>query len=159
MNALLACRFIATCALVLLVLHQLERRVSRYLSHRLGWNSVLFTGWLGVPLHELSHLFAARLFGHRIVAYELFDPDPVTGTLGYVRHAYSRRNAFQLLGSFAIGVAPALAGTLALATLLAWMVPMEVLSSALDYAMEAQSFSDALMVGGALIDAVWTHRT
>ncbi len=108
---------------LLAALHLLERATGRYLAHQLGWRAVLATGWLGVPLHELAHLAAAILFRHRIVAFSLFDPDPVTGTLGYVRHAYSRRSAWQLLGTFFIGVAPLVAGALAIAALCAWMLP------------------------------------
>jgi hypothetical protein len=67
----------------------------------------------------------AWLFGHRIIAWRLFDPDPVTGTLGYVRHAYQRRSLRQLLGSFFIGIAPAAAGGAALAALLFWMLTGE----------------------------------
>ncbi len=144
----------------LVYLHWLERRVSRYLSHRLGWSSVLFTGWIGVPLHELSHLLTARLFGHRIVAYQLFDPDPVTGTLGYVRHAYSRRNLWQLAGSFVIGVAPLLAGTTVLLGLLALSVPTEALTAIVERASVAPSaWSGAWLLGCDLLDAIWAHKT
>ncbi len=58
-----------------------------------------------MPLHELSHLVTAKLFGHRIVGVAFFDPDPATGTLGYVRHAYSKRTPLQLVGNFVIGIA------------------------------------------------------
>lgn len=144
----------------LVYLHWLERRVSRYLSHRLGWSSVLFTGWIGVPLHELSHLLAARIFGHRIVAYRLFDPDPVTGTLGYVRHAYSRRNLWQLAGSFVIGVAPVLAGTAALVALLQIAVPVDALTPILDRAVVTSGiFSGAWVLGTDVLDAIWAHKT
>lgn len=115
--------FCGVMTLTLICLHNLECFAGRYLSKRLGWYSVLFTGWLGVPLHELSHLVAARLFGHRIVAYRLFEPDPVSGTLGYVRHAYSKRNLWQLSGSFFIGIAPPFAGFTALVGIALLMVP------------------------------------
>jgi hypothetical protein len=108
---------------LLTALHLLERATGRYLAHRLGWRAVLATGWLGVPLHELAHLCAAAFFRHRIIAWSLFDPDPVTGTLGYVRHAYRRRSAWQVLGTFVIGIAPVLAGAVAIAALLAWVLP------------------------------------
>lgn len=114
---------------LLAALHLQERWLGRRIAHQFGWRAVLVTGWLGVPLHELSHLLAARLFGHRIVGYALFDPDPVSGTLGYVRHAYTRRTAWQLLGYFFIGIAPALGGTLVLAALFCWMVGPQQLSS------------------------------
>jgi len=110
-------------ALLAVALHLVERRVSRRLSHRFGWRSVLVTGWLGVPLHELSHLAMCWVFRHRIVAYRLFDPDPRTGTLGYVQHAYQRRSLYQLAGNFFIGVAPLLAGSLVLLGGLALLLP------------------------------------
>jgi hypothetical protein len=110
-------------ALVTLLLHLVERRVSGRLSHRFGWRSVLVTGWLGVPLHELSHLVMCWVFRHRIVAYRLFDPDPRTGTLGYVHHAYQRRSPYQIAGNFFIGVAPLLAGSLVLLGSLALLLP------------------------------------
>lgn len=110
-------------ALLTLGLHLVERRVSRRLSHRFGWRSVLLTGWLGVPLHELSHLAMCWVFRHRIVAYRLFDPDPRTGTLGYVHHAYQRRSLFQIAGNFFIGVAPLLAGSAVLLGGLVLLLP------------------------------------
>ncbi|MDY0001626.1 MAG: hypothetical protein RBU30_10055 [Polyangia bacterium] len=100
--------------LVALLLHLVERRISRRLAHRFGWRSVLVTGWLGVPLHELSHLVACLVFRHRVVAFSLFDPDPRTGTLGYVQHSYRKRSPYQLAGSFFIGVAPLVGGALVL---------------------------------------------
>jgi hypothetical protein len=110
-------------AVLTLLLHLVERRISRRLAHRFGWRSVLVTGWLGVPLHELSHLALCWVFRHRIVAYRLFDPDPRTGTLGYVQHAYQRRSPYQLVGNFFIGVAPLLAGSLVLLGALALLLP------------------------------------
>ncbi len=108
--------------LAIAVLYTVERLAARFIAKRLGWNGVLLTGWLGVPLHELSHWIVARMFGHRIVGWKLFEPDPATGTLGYVRHAYERRNLWQLSGNFFVGIAPLGAGGLALAWLLMSML-------------------------------------
>jgi hypothetical protein len=107
----------------LALLHLIERAVGRFVAHRLGWRAVLVTGWIGVPVHELSHLVTAVVFRHRIVGWSLFDPDPSTGTLGYVRHAYRRRSPWQLAGGFFIGVAPLAGGAAVLAAVLVWMVP------------------------------------
>lgn len=118
---------LAVCLAILFVavaaLHIAERITSRFISQRMGWNAVLITGWIGVPLHELSHLLMARLFGHRIVAWRLFDPDPATGTLGYVWHAYRRRNLWQVSGNFFIGIAPLLSGAGMLLLFIIWMAP------------------------------------
>ena len=105
------------CAVILVGLHAAERRASRYLAWRLGWRSVRLTGWLGVPIHEFSHLVAAKIFGHRVIAWKLYDPDPVSGTLGYVRHGYRRRSAWQILGTFPIAIAPVVGGGCALLAL------------------------------------------
>jgi len=112
------------------VLHALERATSRVVAHHWGWRGVLVTGWLGVPLHELSHLASALLFGHRIVAFSLFDPDPTTGTLGYVRHAPRRASFWQRLGDLCIGISPVIAGSLALGLLATHILPRGLLLEA-----------------------------
>jgi len=113
--------------LLLWILGRIERRSGAILSHHLGCNGVLATAWLGVPLHELSHLGAALLFRHRIVSFSLLDPDPLSGTLGYVRHARRPGSAWQLLGSAVIPVAPVLGGAAALLGLVAWALSPGVL--------------------------------
>jgi len=151
---------------LVVLLHLQERLISRHVAHHLGWRAVLVTGWLGVPVHELSHLLAAKLFGHRIVAWRLFDPDPVSGTLGYVRHAYSRRSVWQLIGTFFIGVAPLVAGGAVLAALLAWMLPAaergELLRRCLSLGQASDPWRSALLLGGLasqLARAIWAGRS
>jgi hypothetical protein len=75
-----------------------------------GWYLGLF-GWLGTIIHELGHAFFCLIFGHKITALKLFAPDPETGTLGYVEHAYNSSNIYQLVGNFFIGIGPILLGT------------------------------------------------
>lgn len=101
----------AACALVL---HQIERVTSGALTRTFGWRSALMTGWLGTPVHELSHVFACVVFMHEIEEVQLFSPDPETGTLGFVRHRAPRGNPWAAIGRLFIGVAPLLGGTLAL---------------------------------------------
>jgi hypothetical protein len=152
--------------LLIVLLHLQERATSRFVSHRLGWRAVLFTGWLGVPVHELSHLLAAKLFGHRIVSWRLFDPDPVSGTLGYVRHAYARRSAWQLLGNVFIGLAPLLAGALVLCALLGWLVGLDALSRLWEQARQLAQPVGALALGQgikslvlAALGASWRRKS
>jgi len=149
-------------------LHLQERLSGRYLAHKLGWRAVLITGWLGVPVHELAHLITAKLFGHRIIAWKLFEPDPVSGTLGYVRHAYSRQNLWQVLGTLFIGLAPLALGGLLLSGLLVWMLPPPALNTLVRQAQElsigaANGAQDlprglqALLWG--FCTALWVNRT
>jgi hypothetical protein len=164
-------------AALLALLHLEERTAGRLVARRLGWRAVLVTAWIGVPLHELGHLLAALLFRHRIVDVSFFDPDPRTGTLGYVRHGCSRRSVYQILGGFPIGVAPVVTGGLALAGLLAWMLPPSdrerLLRAALrmgDLAAGPSATGDLRVLGTAvasslpalvvsLAHAVWGART
>jgi len=169
---------VVTLLLTGALLHVTERGVGRFVSHRLGWRAVLVTGWIGVPVHELSHLVTAVLFRHRVVGWSLFDPDPTTGTLGYVRHAHTRPSLYQLAGNFFIGVAPLVGGSVVLALLLVWMVPPARLQALLDqshfFALPAADGdptaafgADALValglrlidLGGALLVQVWRDRT
>lgn len=103
-----------------LVIHLLERVMERRLASRFGWHSVMLTGWLGTPIHELSHAAMCLVFHHRIDELVLFRPDPVSGRLGYVRHSFRRHNGFEEVGNLFIGIAPLLGGT-AVLTALTWL--------------------------------------
>ena len=153
-------------ATLLLLLQWQERRVSRLVAHRWGWRAVLLTGWLGVPVHELSHLALARLFGHRIIAWRLFEPDPSSTTLGYVRHACSRHTPWQRAAQPLIALAPLLGGGLLLAALLWWMLPAQQLPLLVERvrAMATTGSVPHLLQGSAafaheLAAAVWQGRT
>jgi len=118
-------------ALAAALLSGLERLLAARLQSRFGWRGVLLTGWLGVPVHELSHAAACLLFGHRVEKLRLFDPDPVTGQLGSVQHAWDRRSLYQQAGRFVIGIAPLLGGAAVLAGLTALLGPAELRPPAL----------------------------
>ncbi|MBI2436662.1 MAG: hypothetical protein HYV41_02900 [Candidatus Magasanikbacteria bacterium] len=89
----------------------------------LGWKGILWTAWIGTPIHELGHAFFAKLFGHKINRIAIFVPNEQTGNLGHVDHSYNPHSLYQKIGNFFIGSAPMIFGSIFLLTLLYYLVP------------------------------------
>ncbi len=120
------------------IIHQIERLTQRRLAERFGWRSIMWTGWLGTPIHELSHAVMCIAFRHRIDEIALFEPDEDAGRLGYVRHSFRHGNTFEELGNLFIGIAPLIGGSLALSVLL-WMFYPDAARQAIEQATSAQA--------------------
>ena len=87
----------------------------------LGWKGILWTAWIGTPVHEFGHIFFAKVFRHKIEKVSLFRPDKETGLLGEVKDSYSGLSFYQRVGNFFIGVGPIIFGSIVLAALL-WII-------------------------------------
>ena len=81
------------------------------------------TGFIGTPIHELSHAFMCLVFVHKITEIKLFQINSADGVLGYVNHTYNPRNIYQRIGNFFIGIAPVLVGFLILTGLFYLLLP------------------------------------
>lgn len=79
------------------------------------------TGAIGTPVHECAHALFCLIFGHKITEMKLFQINSDDGTLGYVCHSYNRKNIYQRIGNFFIGIAPILVIS-AVLYLLAWLL-------------------------------------
>ncbi len=112
-------------------LYQVDRILTNRIFTRLGWKGLLATAWLGVPVHELSHAIACKIFGHRIEKLSLFSPDRTTGKLGSVSHAWNKRNLYQQAGRFFIGLAPLAGGSAVLWLVAKSLGPPEAIHPAL----------------------------
>lgn len=75
-----------------------------------AFSIVRFTGYIGTPVHELSHALMCLLFGHNITKIKLVNTDRRSKTLGYVEHTYYKTNLYHQIGNYFIGISPILAG-------------------------------------------------
>jgi hypothetical protein len=141
-----------------IVIHWFEYVSQRRLAERFGWKSVLWTGWLGTPIHELSHALMCRVFQHRIDEIALFEPDRESGRLGYVKHSFRTGNWFQEMGNLFIGIAPLLGGSIVLAVLL-WVFYDDAATSAIETARadhSGDSFAKMFAIVSSLVGNILT---
>jgi hypothetical protein len=88
-----------------------------------GRKAVMITGFIGVPIHELSHAIVAILFGHKVTDIKLLQKPDGNGVMGYVNHSYNKNSIYQLIGNFFIGIAPIFGGTISIIALMYFVVP------------------------------------
>jgi hypothetical protein len=106
-----------------LLLHFFSQLTFKSLERSFGSRGVHLVAWLGTPVHELGHAVFCLIFLHQIVEIQLFKPDPVTGTLGYVYHKWNKKNPWHVLGNFFIGIGPVILGSAILFGLFYVLIP------------------------------------
>ncbi|MBC8060583.1 MAG: hypothetical protein H7Y18_07945 [Clostridiaceae bacterium] len=127
-----------------------------------GIKAVMITGFIGVPIHELSHAIVALLFGHKITAIKLLQRPNDNGTLGYVSHSYNPVSLYQQVGNFFIGVAPIFGGTFAIIALMRVLIPISynefistVIKSLTITELNRTTIDGILISYGALIKSIF----
>jgi hypothetical protein len=132
-----------------ILFHWIEVVVQRRLIQRFGWQAALWTGWIGTPIHEASHVVMCWVFGHELESVALFSPDIREGRLGYVRHTYHRGSWWQETGNFFIGIAPLFGGATVL-LLVTWAMYPQLVQTFLDLSTEHHRVLelDGEMLGG-----------
>ncbi len=93
------------------ILSELQEKTHKAYYEVFGWKGILFTAWIGTPIHELGHVFFARVFRHRVDQISLFSPNYETGGLGHVNHSFNPKSIYQRIGNFFIGAAPLFFGS------------------------------------------------
>lgn len=77
-----------------------------------GGRGVIYaTSIIGTPVHEMGHALMCLVFGHKITEMRLWSPQS-DGNLGYVEHAYNKKNPYMILGNLFIGIGPVFSGLL-----------------------------------------------
>jgi len=109
-----------------LVLAMLLQVVTSHLRQKwfdlLGSRSWVLLALPGTVVHELGHWIFCKIFRHRVTSMKLFAPDK-QGNLGFIRHGWDPRSAYQSAGNFFIGIGPVFSGTAVILLLTAWLTP------------------------------------
>ncbi|CUS25597.1 hypothetical protein FC70_GL001010 [Paucilactobacillus oligofermentans DSM 15707 = LMG 22743] len=109
-----------------------------------GYQAQIWLGFIGIAIHESSHLIMALIFRHKITKFRLVRfpkrNDPNDQALGYVSHSWNKASFYQRLGNLFIGIAPIIGNTLVVWLISKWLVP-NALSSWQSY-VSTQSISD-----------------
>jgi len=108
---------------------------------------VYFTA-IGTVIHEIGHAVFAVLFGHRLTRVKLFSPDPETGTLGSVSHAYNDKNIYHLIGNFFIGIGPIILGSIVIYFSSKFLMGASLFTPFSDIAVNASTLSS--------LDGTWS---
>jgi len=110
--------FVGIISVLGLIIWRLNKTFFKLLGFKKGRRVFLATGIIGVPIHEFGHVFFCILFFHKIKEVKWFTPNSADGTLGYVRHTFKKRNVYQQIGNFFIGIGPLLFGSGAIVLLM-----------------------------------------
>jgi hypothetical protein len=98
-----------------LIMHVISQQIEKLTVGIIGMHGYLYLfGWLGTAVHELGHLIFALIFGHHVSNVKLFSFNASNPEMGYVKHSFNKKNIYQNLGNFFIGIGPILLGGSAL---------------------------------------------
>ena len=99
--------------IILAIIMHFISKANENLSYKVwGEKAYLYLfGWFGTSIHELGHAIFCILFGHKITEMNLFSINPKNGSLGQVTHSFDKKNIFQNIGNFFIGLGPILLGS------------------------------------------------
>jgi hypothetical protein len=106
-----------------IILSILQKKTHQIYMQTIGWKGILWTAWIGTPIHEFGHAFFAKLFRHKIVEISVFKPNEETGELGHVEHTFKKFSLYQRIGNFFIGSAPMIFGSIFLVLMLYFLLP------------------------------------
>jgi len=131
--------------------------VQRWIHMGLGRRLLMVPAVIGVPVHELSHYSAVKLFAlcgakYKVVSMKLFQPMK-DGTLGYVEYAYAKA-WYTPFTNLIIGIAP-LAGGFAAFYLLSSMLMPEFSQLLVAELKQVSSTAEAIELSGYLAMVLW----
>lgn len=103
----------------------IKKKVSNNLHTKSKWWIYTLCGFIGTPIHELSHLICHIVFFHKITEVSLYRPikSKKDGVLGLVSFTYKEKSLYQNIGLFFSGIAPMIGGSIVLFFLMKFILP------------------------------------
>lgn len=106
------------------LLATINRDTKAMIASRFGTGGQLIFGFLGIILHEASHLLVAIIFGHHILSVRLIRRPTIDNpSLGYVNHTWRADSLYQKIGNLFIGIAPIFGCCTIILLLAKWLLP------------------------------------
>jgi hypothetical protein len=141
----------------------IEKYIHTYLFRSYGTRGILFTAWIGTPIHEIGHLVQCFIWGHRVTRVKLLQINHVNGVLGFVEHQYDRNSMYHQVGNFFIGIGPIISGVASLVIAMYFLIPQtfQTFTTHIDQHVTLESlnievFRMVLGVIAALIKSLFT---
>ena len=123
-TGLLVVIVVAVSGAALILANVIERVTFRTVVSVLGYRcSIYTTGWIGTPVHELSHIVVLWVFRIRVIGCSLFSPGLENETLGHVYSLLDPKNPFHRLGWSLSSIAPLVVGISLIFVLGSFLVP------------------------------------
>lgn len=104
----------------------MARNAKKLVVNNFSYAAQIYGGFIGIVIHEMSHLIVALLFFHKIKSFRLLRfPNQMSDdqSLGYVNHTWNPRSFYQRVGNLFIGIAPIIGNTVAILYLTKWLFP------------------------------------
>ena len=114
LNFFILVNLIILCPIIIygIIIAFINKKNASNLKRSSKWWLYTALGFIGTPIHELSHLIFNLLFFHKITEVALYRPkkSKKDGVLGYVNFTYNQKSIYQNIGLFFSGIAPMIGG-------------------------------------------------
>lgn len=127
LNFFILTNLIILCPLIIygIIISFINKKTSNNLHTQSKWWIYTLFGFIGTPIHELSHLIFNLIFFHKVKEVALYRPikSKKDGVLGYVNFTYKESSLYQNIGLFFTGIGPMIGGCTVLFLLMKFLLP------------------------------------
>lgn len=127
LNFFILVNVVILCPIVIygIIIAFINKLNSKNLHTQSKWWIYTMCGFIGTPIHELSHLIFNLIFFHKVKEVQLYRPrkSRKDGILGYVNFSHNEKSLYQNVGLFFTGIGPMIGGCAVLYLLMVLLLP------------------------------------